>query len=452
MIAGIAWKNILHKPLNALLSWLLLTASVAIVSLLLLLQDQFQQKFESNIQGIDLVMGAKGSPLQLILSSVYHLDNPTGNIDYAEAQKWMKNPMVRSAIPLAYGDSYRGFPIVGTTPAYLEKYAAKVGQGKVFQENFDVVLGAEIARKGQFSIGQEFFGVHGTAAAGEEHHEHAYRVAGILEPNGTVLDNLILSNLESVWAMHEHESEDAEHLEDTHDEDISETKHEQLVEHDHTPENREEHQDAAHGREKTEKEHNHDPEAQPGLTEGELHREITAVLFKFRSPMAIVQWPRMVAQQTDMQLASPAVELNRIFSLFGVGFTSLTYLGWAIMGLAVLSVLIALYNALKERRYELALMRAMGAGRGQLMRLLLFESLWLCLAGFLTGILLSRLALWFISAATAREYRFSFEEFGVKWPQEGLLLLFTLGAGIVAALLPALKAYRLDISKTLANE
>jgi putative ABC transport system permease protein len=449
MITGIAWKNIWHKPLNALLGWLLLTASVAIVSLLLLLQEQFQQKFESNIQGIDLVMGAKGSPLQLILSSVYHLDNPTGNIDYAEVQKWMKNPMVQSAIPLAYGDSYRGFPIVGATPAYLEKYAATVGQGRVFQENFDVVLGAEIARKEHLSIGQEFFGVHGASAEGEEHHEHAYRVTGILEPNGTVLDNLILSNLESVWAMHDHESEGVEHLEDTHQEDISEKKQEHLAEHSHTPEHREEHPKATHEHEEG---HNQAPEAPPGQTKGERHREITAVLFKFRSPMAIVQWPRMVAQQTDMQLASPAVELNRIFSLFGVGFTSLTYLGWAIMGLAVLSVLIALYNALKERRYELALMRAMGAGRGQLMRLLLFESLWLCLAGFFTGILLSRLALWFISTATAREYRFSFEEFGFKWPQEGWLFLFTLGAGVVAALFPALMAYRLDISKTLANE
>ncbi len=452
MIAGIAWKNILHKPLNALLSWLLLTASVAIVSLLLLLQDQFQQKFESNIQGIDLVMGAKGSPLQLILSSVYHLDNPTGNIDYAEAQKWMKNPMVQSAIPLAYGDSYRGFPIVGTTSAYWEKYAAGVAKGRAFEKNFEVLAGAEVAQKLQLGLGAEFFGTHGNAEEGEEHHEHAYRLVGILAPTGTALDNLILSNLESVWAMHDHESEGVEHHEDAHDEDEAENEHEHLGEHEHTPESHEEHHDAAHGREKTEKERNHDPEAQPKLTEGELHREITAVLFKFRSPMAVVQWPRMVAQQTDMQLASPAVEVNRIFSLFGVGFTSLTYLGWAIMGLAVLSVLIALYNALKERRYELALMRAMGAGRGQLMRLLLFESLWLCLAGFLAGILLSRWALWFISAATAREYRFSFEEFGVKWPQEGLLLLFTLGAGIAAALLPALKAYRLDISKTLANE
>jgi putative ABC transport system permease protein len=268
-------------------------------------------------------------------------------------------------------------------------------------------------------LGQRFFGTHGTAVEGEEHHEHAYRVVGILAPNGTVLDNLILSNLESVWAMHDHE---------------------------------EEHNHEARDTGKTESRHDHDTEAHHETTEGEQHREITAVLFKFRGPMAIVQWPRMVAKQTDMQLASPVVEMNRIFSLFGIGIEALTWLGWAIMGLSALSVFIALFNTLKERRYELALLRTLGGSRAQLLWLLLLESLWLCAAGFVSGIVLSRSALWLVSRATEREYRFSLDRFGFQWPGEGLLLLLTLGTGLLAALLPALKAYRLDISKTLANE
>ena len=427
MIVTIARKNILHRPLNALLAWVLLTASVAIISLLLLLQGQFQQKFEASIRDIDLVLGAKGSPLQLILSSIYHLDNPTGNIDYAEAQKWMKNPMVESAIPLAYGDSYRGFPIVGTTPAYLEKYAAQVAQGQVFQQKFEVVVGSEIAQKGLLTLGQEFFGTHGTAAEGEEHQEHSYRVTGILTHTGTALDNLMLSNLESVWAMHDHEEEHEEH----HTEVDKHATDEALGSHaDET---------GAHLNTETGTDH-------------ESHQEITAVLFKFRSPMAVVQWPRMLAQQTSMQLASPAVEVNRIFSLFGIGIQALIWLGWAIMGLAAMSVFVALFNALKERRYELALLRTLGGSRAQLLGLLLLESLWLCTAGFVSGILLSRLALWFIAQAAERTYRFSLDQFGFQWPGEGWLLLLTLGIGISAALLPALKAYRLDISKTLADE
>ncbi len=451
MILKIAWKNILHKPLSALLSWVLLTASVAIISLLLLLQDQFQQKFERSIEGVDLVMGAKGSPLQLILSAVYHLDAPTGNIPYADAQKWMKNPMVASAIPLAYGDAYRGFSIVGTTPAYIEKYRATVAQGRIFEQNFEVVVGAELAQKLQLAPGSEFYGTHGTAEGGEEHREHAYKVCGILSPSGTVLDNLILSNISSVWAMHDHHDEEEPH--DHHD-----VAHEHDTDHKHSDQDHEadhadhDHADHDHGAEDVK----HDDGEAPGSIASkeavEEGQDITAVLFKFRSPMAIVQWPRMVAQQTNMQLASPVVEVNRIFSLFGIGIEALSWLGWAIMALAALSVFIALYNTLKERRYELALMRTMGASRGQLMWMVLLESLWLCLAGFLSGIALSRLALWLISKAAEREYHFSFENYHFKWPQEAWLLLLTLGIGLVAALIPALKAYSLNISKTLANE
>jgi putative ABC transport system permease protein len=441
MILKIAWKNILHKPLSALLSWVLLTASVAIISLLLLLQDQFQQKFERSIEGVDLVMGAKGSPLQLILSAVYHLDAPTGNIPYADAQKWMKNPMVASAIPLAYGDAYRGFSIVGTAPAYIEKYKATVAQGRIFEQNFEVVVGAELAQKLQLAVDTEFYGTHGTAENGEEHREHAYKVCGILSPSGTVLDNLILSNISSVWAMHDHHEEGEAH---SHD-----------AEHDHDTEHNHDHAEHT-GHDHSAEQAKHDDGDTPGSSASkeavQEGQDITAVLFKFRSPMAIVQWPRMVAQQTNMQLASPIVEVNRIFSLFGIGIEALTWLGWAIMALAALSVFIALYNTLKERRYELALMRTMGASRGQLMWMVLLESLWLCLAGFLSGIALSRVALWLISKAAEREYHFSFENYNFKWPQEGWLLLLTLGIGLVAALIPALKAYSLNISKTLANE
>lgn len=146
MIGRLAWKNIWFKPLNTILSIILLTASVAIISLLILLQEQFEKQFSSNIDGVDVVLGAQGSPLQLILSSVYQVDAPTGNISYSEAKTWMKHPFVKSAIPLAFGDNYRGFKIVGTTPAYLDKFGATVSQGKIFQSDFEVVVGAEIAK------------------------------------------------------------------------------------------------------------------------------------------------------------------------------------------------------------------------------------------------------------------------------------------------------------------
>jgi len=216
MITKIAWKNIWFKPLNTTLSIILLTASVAIITLLILLQEQFEKKFSDNIDGIDIVLGAQGSPLQLILSSVYQVDAPTGNIDYTEAKKWMKHPFVETAIPLSFGDNYRGFRIVGTTPDYLTKYGAEVKNGKVFGNNFEVVVGSSIAQKLGMKVGDKFFGSHGDAEEGEVHDHQAYIVTGIASPTGKVVDNLILCNLQSVWAMHDHEHEEGE---ETHDHD-----------------------------------------------------------------------------------------------------------------------------------------------------------------------------------------------------------------------------------------
>ena len=206
MITKIAWKNIWYKPLNTALSIILLTSSVAIITLLILLEEQFEKKFNDNIDGIDMVLGAQGSPLQLILSAVYQVDAPTGNINYAEAKTWMSNHMVKSAIPLAFGDNYRGFRIVGTTPEYLSKYGATITTGgKIFNKNFEVVLGSAVAQKMNLKIGDKFFGSHGDAAEGEVHEDHAYHVIGIASATGKVVDNLILCNIPSVWAMHDHE-------------------------------------------------------------------------------------------------------------------------------------------------------------------------------------------------------------------------------------------------------
>jgi putative ABC transport system permease protein len=412
MIFKIAWKNAWFKPLNTVLSILLLTASVAIISLLILLQKQFEKQFSSNIDGVDLVIGAKGSPMQLILSSVYQMDAPTGNINYAAAKVWMKHPFVKTAIPLAFGDNYRGFKIVGTTEDYLKKYEAEISSGKMFAENFEVVLGSQVAQKMNLKVGDTFFGSHGAAAEGELHEEFPYVVKGIASPTGKVIDNLILSNIESVWAMHHHEEEAT----------FAAERHEEGDGHNH---------DEAH-------DHEND-------------HEITAVLIKLKNKMGFVLWPRLIAQNTNMQAASPAIEINRLFSLFGIGLEALQYLAYGIMLISGVSIFIALYNTLKERKYEFALMRVSGASRAQLLTLVLFESILLCLVGFVLGTIVGRLGLYFISTSTEQNYKMAFNPFEFAVKEEGILFLTTIFVGIIAALIPAVKAYRLNISKTLAN-
>src|SRR5690554_6616433 len=335
MIIKTAWKNIWFKPLNTALSIILLTASVAIISLLMLLQQQFENKFTKNIEGVDMVMGAKGSPLQLILSSVYQLDAPTGNINYKEAQTWMKHPFVETAIPLAFGDNYLGYKIVGTTPDYITKFDATFAQGEVFKEDFQVVVGAKIAQNLDLKIRDEFFGTHGDSKESEHVHDnHAYTVVGILNPTDKVIDNLILCSVESVWSVHE--------------------------EHNHNDHDEHHHEDGEH--------HHHEGEDHDHSHDHSDDKEITAVLLKIKNKMAFVSWPRLIPQNTNMQVASPAVEVNRLFTLFGFGLDALQYLAYGIMLISGISIFIALYNTLKERKYEFALMRISGAKRGQLLR------------------------------------------------------------------------------------
>jgi putative ABC transport system permease protein len=418
MITKLAWKNIWFKPLNTILSVILLTSSVAIITTLILVEKQFEEKFSSNIDGVDLVMGAQGSPLQLILSSVYQVDSPTGNISYDSAKVWMQHPFVQKAIPLAFGDNYRGYKILGTTPDYLEKYGAKIAEGKLFEKNFEVVIGSDIAQKLSLKIGDEFFGSHGDAAEGEVHDHYAYKVVGIAKQTGKVVDNLILCTIPSVWQMHggHEETENPAHGEEGHVHVEGEV-----------------HQEEA------------------DMTLDEPGMEITAVLLKFRNKMGIVTWPRIIAQNTKMQVASPAIEVNRLFSLFGIGISALQYLAYGIMLISGISIFIALYNTLKERENEFALMRVNGAKRLQLLKVVMIESLLLCVVGFIFGTILGRVALSMLSNSAEEDFKMSFNPYEFLWEKEGTLFLLTIFVGFIAALIPAVKAYNLNISKTLAN-
>lgn len=415
MIAKLAWRNIWFKPLNTILSVVLLTSSVAIITTLILVEKQFEEKFASNIEDVDLVLGAQGSPLQLILSSVYQVDAPTGNINFDSAKVWMQNPYVEKAIPLAFGDNYRGYKILGTTPDYLGKYKATLAEGKMFAKNFEVVIGSDIAQKLNFKIGDEFFGSHGDAEEGEVHDNFGYKVVGIAKPTGKVVDNLILCTIPSVWQMHHGHDENPAHGEEGHVHVDGEEHHE------------------------------------ADLTLDEPNMEITAVLLKLRNQMAKLTWQRIVPQNTKMQAVSPAFEVNRLFGLFGIGITALQYLAYGIMLISGISIFIALYNTLKERKNEFALMRVNGAKRLQLLKVVMIESILLCVVGFIFGTVLGRVAISLLSRSSEADFKMSFNPYEFLWEKEGTLFLLTIFVGFIAALIPAIKAYNLNISKTLAN-
>lgn len=387
----ISWKSIWSKPLSSGLNILLIAFGTGILTILLLASTQIEEKLNNNAKDIDLVVGAKGSPLQLILSSIYYIDFPTGNIPLKDAHELMHNPFVKKAVPLALGDNYNGTRIVGTDSNFISLYGLKLENGKFWKDDLEATIGANVAKEQKLKVGATFFGAHGLTENKDPHKAHAYKITGILAPQDNVTDNLILTNIASVWKMHEED----------------------------------------------------------GATPADEDREITSILIQYRSPMSVAMFPRMVNQGTNLQSASPAMESTRLFSLIGVGVDTLQWFAILIMFIAAISVFVNLYNSLKERSYDLAIMRTLGASRTKLFVIVILEGLMLTLAGTLIGICLGHLAVQLIgNYQESNQAKLT----GFLWLNtEFYLLAAGLGIGILAAIIPALRAYSANISKILAK-
>lgn len=391
-IFSLNWKQIKAKPLSSILNIFLFATGVAIISFLFLTTEKIENQLNNNVAGIDLVVGAKGSPLQLILAGIYHIDHPTGNIQYDEALALTKNPLVKQAIPLALGDSYRGFRIVGTNHIYPDIYHGQLKEGLLWKTDFEATIGAKVAEKGQLKVGDSFAGVHGfIEEAGHAHDEHTYTVTGIFEETGTVLDQLILTNMESVWEIHAHHHDD------------------------HSDE----------------------------------QKEITLLLIKYTNPMGAITLPRLVNSSTNMQAASPALEINRLYSLMGVGVYTIRLIAGFIIILSAFSIFISLLNSLKERKYALALIRSLGGRRNKLFFLVILEGTTIAFAGYLVGFILSRIGMLLVSYYAENNYHYNLAQW---FNLNDLYFLFvSLIIGLLSAIVPAIKATRTDISKTLSE-
>lgn len=386
----LVWSYLKARPMNTILNILLLAMGIGVITTLLLFNNQFQEKMSQNSRGIDLVVGAKGSPLQLVLCSVFHIDFPTGNIKLTEAQKLSKNRLVKRSIPMALGDSYRNFRIVGTDTAYTNLFDAKLKEGDWWSKDLEIVAGSAAAKDLQLKIGDTFASAHGLTADGHAHEENLYHVVGILDPSHSVIDNLLFTNVASIWKVH-------------------------------------------------------DLQDMPDST-----REITSLLIKFRNPVAALQLPRMINTQTNMQAASPAFEAARLFSILGIGVDVLLGVASTIIIVSGLSIFIALYNSLKERRYDMAIMRAMGTGRTRLFSAVILEGTMLTLCGSLLGLMIGHLLVFGFTAMVEAGARTGISPF-VFYREELVVVAASVVLGAFCSLIPAWQAYRTDIHKVLSG-
>ncbi len=398
------------KPLNTLLNIILLALGIAVITILLLFNHQLREKISDNTKGIDLVVGAKGSPLQLILCNVFHIDFPTGNINLKEAERLAKHRLVKNAIPLALGDSYQNFRIVGTNPSYADLYQAELATGVWWSADLEVVLGAATAELLKLEVGDTFESAHGLSKEGHAHEENPFVVRGVLKKTNSVIDNLILTNVSSIWKVHaEHDSiEMVSKI-------ISDTS--VLV---------------------------------PTHEAGDSTKEITSLLIKYRNPIAAIQLPRYINTFTSMQAASPAFEAARLFSILGVGVEALTGFAYVLILISALSIFIALYNSLKERQYDLAIMRAMGASRTKLLIATQLEGVTLTVLGSLIGLALGHIVLYAFTLLVAESQKTGLSAF-VFYKEELYLFIGSLVLGMLCSLIPSFQAYRTNIHKVLAG-
>lgn len=393
-----AWRYLWARPLSAALNVLLLSLGLASITFLLLVGHQLSTAFDRDLAGIDVVVGAKGSPMQLILSGVLHIDVPPGNVPLAAVRALEKNPLVARIIPISLGDNFQGYRIVGTSHDYISHYQATLAQGALWTAPMQVVLGATTARKLGAALGNTFVGTHGLGTGGHAHGDSTYTVVGILAPSGSVLDRLILTDTASVWKVHEdYTAVDAE------DRKIMEEE-----------------------------------------------REITMALVQYKTPMAALTFPRYVNTSTEMQAAAPALEISRLLNMLGLGTDVLRAFAGVLLLTAGLSVFIALWSAVRERRADLALLRMLGASPAKVAALLLCEALWLGLLAAVLGLGLGQAfaaALgWFLQLDNSLLLG------GMVWPPElAVVPALALGVSLGAALLPAVGAYRVSVLELLQS-
>jgi putative ABC transport system permease protein len=400
----IAWNYLWRRRLTTSLTVFSVATGVALISTVMTLRREAHRSFIEQSQSCDAVVGAKGSPLQLTLSTLYYLDVPTGNILYSDYEKVRANPHVASAYPLGLGDNYRGFRIVGTTPEFFQQTRARkqspasapmfrLAAGRLFEQDMEVVVGSFVARSGRLDLGDQIIASHGVVPTYKDtgHEATPYTVVGILEPTYTANDRALFASLSSVWKIHGHD------------------------------------------------EHPH----------GEL--EITAVLVRLKSAARRFSFVESVNTDYNAMAAIPAMQIAKFAArVLMPSQRILLAIACVVVLVAAISILVSLYLATSQRKRDLAIMRGLGASASEVFRMVLTESLTVSLLGVVAGLLLGHGAsavlghvLYLSTGIVANPLSFSASEI--------LACSVVFAVGLAAGLLPAWEAYTVEVAAGLSD-
>lgn len=418
---------------STILAVLLTTFGISISIILVQFENHIKNRLNNDGKKIDIVVGAKGSPLQIVLSSIYHIDLPTGNIPFSSLKTISQDPLVEKVIPLALGDNWKNNRIVGTTHEYIEHYGAKLDKGRNWQKVFEVVAGSSV----KINLNQKFSGSHGLVDSNDVHDHGEYKVVGILKPTGTVLDRLLLTSVKSVLQIHGQDIKDNEQHNHEHEHDKHEhEKHEhQLDENKHKTDNHDHHS-----------EHMDDYISN---NQGFIEPEITSLLITTKSPIANINLPRSINKESQLQAANPAFEITRLSTMLGLGSKSFKLLSIIIMLIAVLSIFTGLASNFENRLRDLAILRAIGYSKARVFKIISLEGIIIVIFGIIIGLCSSFLVFNFLVDMIAplnnsnAKFEFSFEIV--------IIIFLVLLAGLCAAFFPAYKGSKVSVAKQLTQ-
>lgn len=437
----IAWRSIQQRSLSSALTALSMALGVALVVAVLVIYGVVQSSFQRAAQGFDMIVGAKGGKLQLVLNTVYHLSTPIENVPwhyYQEFKTGKYASQVAVAIPYCLGDNYEGFRVVGTVPDLFDEFEYIAGEkyqfaaGRNFQaENyFEAVVGALVARRTGLKVGDEFQPTHGVI--GDEGNKHdAFRVVGVLAPTGTPNDRAVFVNLEGFFLLDGH-AKPVEKKTPPTDQPPAEPA-----------------DAAAAPAEQLEADgHAHEPGRPQPLPEEQ--REVTSILIRTATPIAGVSLPRAINKEPYAQAVMPIREIHNLFDgVVGNIQLLLFVLAVLVIVVAAVGILVGIYNSMNDRRREIAVMRALGARRETVMSVVLCESMLLALGGGLLGLVIGHGAIGLLSPWITGQTGVSIGALHFSsWELPLIPLLVGLAAG--AGFLPALVAYRTDVARALS--
>lgn len=404
----LAWQSLLNRKITALLTVLAIAISVTLLLGVEKIRTETKRSFLSTLSGTDLVIGARTGPVQLMLYSVFRMGNATNNIDWKSYQHLQQHPLVKWTIPLSLGDSHQGFRVLGTDQGYFTHYQygdhqpLKIRQGKVFADIFDAVIGADVAKKLGYSVGESIVLAHGAGKTSfMKHSDKPFTVVGILAPTGTPVDQTIHVSLAGIEAIH--------------------LGWEKGV--------------PAMGKPRVTAEQARQQKLEP--------KTITAALVGLKSKVATFRLQREINEYKDEPLTAvlPGVALAELWSLLSVAEHALLIISAFVVATGLIGMLTSILMSLNERRREMAILRSVGARPVHIFSLMMTEAGLLAAIGCTLGVSLLYLLMLITQPIISNYYGVALAITPLTH-YEWLLILIIISSALLMGLIPAWRAYK----------